>query len=580
MESNDRTPRTRQTRHTRHTRQASGARPGGPDSPAGPGGRTGVTTAPATPATPTTPTTPNTPATPATPAALAELVRQTRGPVLVPGDAGYDAERSGFQLAYRHRPDVIVGAECAGDVVAAVRFARAQGLPVAVQATGHGLSAATDGGLLISTRRMSGVRVDAAARTARAEAGVVWGQVVEAAAPYGLAPLNGSSPGVGVISYTLGGGVGVLARTYGFAADQVRSVDLVTADARQLHVTADSDPELFRALLGGGHGLGVVTAMEFGLVPVARLYGGQLVFGGERIDEALAAYLRWTGTVPDELTSSLALIAYPDLPQLPEPLRGRYLAQIRIAYTGSAEEGERLVAPLRAVGPRVSDELREMPYADSHTIHRDPSDPHAYDGDNALLSGLDAAALLRVAALTGPDAPTMCVLQLNHLGGAMAKRGGPEEAAGSVGHRDARFALRLLSPLPGAEAGEDLGAETGDDLGDGGPGFGEAASDGPGSGEASAEGSDAALATVRALHAEALAAVAPWRIGRSVNFLFGSHGERPDAAEVARSVHDADEHRRLAGLKAHHDPENVFRFHPSGAAAADRTPAVGTAVRG
>ncbi|MET7796884.1 FAD-binding oxidoreductase [Streptomyces decoyicus] len=512
------------------------------------------------------------------PAALPALVRESRGPVLVPGDDGYDAERSGFQRAYRHRPDVIVGAECAGDVVAAVRFARAQGLPVAVQATGHGLSAATDGGLLISTRRMAGVRVDAAARTARAEAGVVWGQVVEAAAPHGLAPLNGSSPGVGVISYTLGGGVGVLARTYGFAADRVRSVDLVTADARQLHVTADSDPGLFRALLGGGHGLGVVTAMEFGLVPVARLYGGQLVFGGERIDAALAAYLDWTATVPDELTSSLALIAYPDLPQLPEPLRGRYLAQIRIAYTGSAEEGERLVAPLRAVGPRVSDELREMPYADSHTIHRDPSDPHAYDGDNALLSGLDAAALHRVAALTGPDAPTMCVLQLNHLGGAMAKRGGPDEVAGSVGHRDARFALRLLSPLPGAEAGDDFGTEAGDGFGtEAGDDLG---ADGPGAGEASSEGPDAALATVRALHAEALAAVAPWWIGRSVNFLFGSHGERPDAVEVARSVHDADEHRRLAGLKARHDPENVFRFHPSGAAAADRTPAADTTVRG
>ncbi|MEU9487327.1 FAD-binding protein [Streptomyces decoyicus] len=524
---------------------------------------------------PATPAAPAAPATAVTPAALAELVRQARGPVLVPGDDGYDTERSGFQRAYRHRPDVIVGAECAGDVVAAVGFARAQGLPVAVQATGHGLSAATDGGLLISTRRMAGVRVDAAARTARVEAGVVWGQVVEAAAPYGLAPLNGSSPGVGVISYTLGGGVGVLARTYGFAADRVRSVDLVTADARQLHVTADSDPELFRALLGGGHGLGVVTAMEFGLVPVARLYGGQLVFGGERIDAALAAYPDWTATVPDELTSSLALIAYPDLPHLPEPLRGRYLAQIRIAYTGSAEEGERLVAPLRAVGPRVSDELREMPYADSHTIHRDPSDPHAYDGDNALLSGLDAAALHRVAALTGPDAPVMCVVQLNHLGGAMAKRGGPGEVAGSVGHRDARFALRLLSPLPGAEAGDDLGARMGDGLGADAPD-----ADGPGSGGASSEGPGAALATVRALHADALAAVAPWRIGRSVNFLFGSHGERPDAAGVARSVHDADEHRRLAGLKAQHDPDNVFRFHPSGAAAADRTPVVGTTVHG
>ncbi|MEW9520670.1 FAD-binding oxidoreductase [Streptomyces tubercidicus] len=478
---------------------------------------------------------------------------QVRGPVLVPGDDGYDAERSGFQLARRHRPAVIVGARCAEDVVAAVRFARAQGLPVAVQATGHGLSAATDGGLLISTRRMAGVRVDAAAGTARVEAGAVWGQVIEAAAPHGLAPLNGSSPGVGVISYTLGGGVGVLARTYGFASDRVRSVDLVTADARELRVTAERDPELFRALLGGGHGLGVVTAMEFGLVPVARLYGGQLVFGGEQIDEALAAYLHWTGTVPDELTSSLALIAYPDLPQLPGALRGRYLAQIRIAYTGSAEEGERLVAPLRAVGPRVSDDLREMPYAESHTIHRDPADPHAYDGDNALLSGLDAAALHRVAALTGPAAPVMCVVQLNHLGGAMAtggatggvSAGAPAGApAGSVGHRDARYALRVLSPLTGAAAG-----------------------DGPGGAEAAA-----VLADVRALHAEALAAVAPWRLGRSVNFLLGGHGDRPDADEVARSVHAPEEHRQLAALKAHHDPENIFRFHPA-AATTDRAAA-------
>ncbi|MEU9114486.1 FAD-binding protein [Streptomyces sp. NPDC048483] len=465
------------------------------------------------------------------PAAFAALVRQVRGPVLLPADAGYDAERSGFQTAYRHRPAVIVGAAHADDVAAAVAFARTHGLPVAVQATGHGLSAATDGGLLITTRRMSGVRVDPAARTARVAAGVVWGQVIEAAAPHGLAPLNGSSPGVGVISYTLGGGVGIMARTYGFAADQVRAVDLVTADAEQRHLTADSDPELFRALLGGGHGLGIVTAMEFALVPVARLYGGQLVFDGERIDDALAAYLRWTETVPDELTSSVGLIAYPDIPQLPEALRGRYLAQIRIAYTGSAEEGERLVAPLRAVGPRFRDDLREMPYAESHTIHQDPSDPHAYNGDNALLSGLDAAALRRVAALTGPAAPTMTVVQLNHLGGAMTS------GAGAVGHRDARYALRLLSPLDGTDPSPTLGS-------------------------ARAGGTP----LVQALHAEAFAAVEPWRLGRSVNFLFGGHGARPDAAEVAGSMHDAEEHRRLAGLKAVHDPENVFRFHPSGAA--------------
>ncbi|MFB7636171.1 hypothetical protein ACFC0M_35230 [Streptomyces sp. NPDC056149] len=145
--------------------------------------------------------------------------------------------------------------------------------------------------------------------------------------------------------------------------------------------------------------------------------------------------------------------------------------------------------------------------------------PHAYDGDNALLDGLDAAALRRVAALTGPAAPVMVVTQLNHLGGALAS--GP---AGAVGHREARFALRVLSPL----------------------------------GEADPEGD---LATVRAVHAEALGVVEPWRLGRSVNFVLGARRGRADAAEVGRSTHGAPDRARLAGLRAAHDPENVFRCH-------------------
>ncbi|WEB40944.1 FAD-binding protein [Streptomyces yunnanensis] len=484
-----------------------------------------MTTTDALATAPLNPTGSPAPFTPPAPDAVADLARRVAGPVFRPGDEGYDAERSGFQAGHRHRPAVIVGATDAADVAAAVAFARARRLPVAVQATGHGLSAATDGGLLISTRRMTDVTVDPATATAQVAAGAVWGQVVEAAAPHGLAPLNGSSPGVGVVSYTLGGGVGVLARTYGFAADHVRAVDLVTADARRVRVTADRDPDLFWGLLGGGHGLGVVTGMEFGLVPVARLYGGQLVFGAEQIDDALTAYLRWTGTVPDTLTSSLGLIVYPDLPQLPAALRGRHLLQIRIAFTAGAEEGERLVAPLRAVGPTAGDDLREMPYEESHTIHRDPSDPHAYNGDNVLLDGLDAAALHRVAALAGPAAPVMVVTQLNHLGGALATGPTGGAGAGAVGHRDARFALRVLSPL----------------------------------GDADPEGD---LATVRKVHAEVMAAVEPWRLGRNVNFLLGEQQGRADAAEVARSTHGAAARARLADLKAAHDPENVFRFHP------------------
>src|SRR5882724_5820921 len=177
------------------------------------------------------------------------------GPVLRPEDADYDRARSGFQTAYRHRPSVIVAATSAADVRAAVRYAAGAGLSVAVQAT-----------------------------------------------RYGLAPLSGSSPGVGVVGYTLGGGLGVLGREYGYAADHVRAVELVTADGAPWRVTTESDPELFWALRGAGGNFGVVTALEMSLVPVTRLYGGGLYFDTALVPDVLAAYREWTATVPDGLT--------------------------------------------------------------------------------------------------------------------------------------------------------------------------------------------------------------------------------------------------------------------------------------
>ncbi|EPD90925.1 FAD-binding oxidoreductase [Streptomyces albus] len=213
----------------------------------------------------------------------AEALREAvRGSVLVPGDPEYDQECAGFQAGDRHRPDVLVVADGPDDVRAAVDAARRYRLPVAVQATGHGLGEAARGGVLVSTRRMAGIRIDAEARTAWVEAGVRAGDLVAEAARHGLAPVNGSAPGVGVVSYTLGGGVGLLGRRFGYAADRVRRIDLVTGDGRPRRVTADSDPELFWGLRGGGGGLGVVTGMEIGLVPVAGIYGGQLVFDGAR----------------------------------------------------------------------------------------------------------------------------------------------------------------------------------------------------------------------------------------------------------------------------------------------------------
>lgn len=432
--------------------------------------------------------------------------------VLLPGDAAYADELAGFQTGFAHAPAVVFAASGGDDVVAAVTYAADAGLPVEVQATGHGLPGDSRGAVLISTRRMDDVTVDAAARTVRVGAGARWGQVVEAAAPHGLAPLNGSSPGVGVVSYTLGGGIPTLAREFGYAADHVTALEIVTADGAPRRVTADSDPELFWALRGGGHGLGVVTALETALVPVARLYGGALAFDGRAVDPAtvLRTYARWTRTVPDTLTSSLTALVYPDLDAMPPHLRGRYLVSVQVAFTGDAEEGERLVAPLRAIGPALTDSLREMPYTESHTIHSDPPYPHAYYGDNAMLSDLDVDATAEVLTLAGPRAPMMCVFGLRHLGGALA---GSPDVPNAVPHRDASFLMTLLSPLDGTDR-----------------------------------------EAVRAHFAPAFAGLAPWTTGRSRNFSFAG-------GEVTQGLYDEQTQKRLAGCASQYDPANLFGRH-------------------
>ncbi|MFE1802083.1 FAD-binding oxidoreductase [Streptomyces sp. NPDC059517] len=453
--------------------------------------------------------------------------------VLVPGDPGYEDELGGFQTGFTLRPDAVFATRSAEDVVAAVTYAAAEGLPVGVQATGHGLPGDAEGGVLITTRRMDAVTVDARARTVRVRAGVTWRQVVEAAEPYGLAPLNGSAPGVGAVAYTLGGGLGILAREFGYAADHVRSLDVVTADGRLRHVSAArAEPsdggELFWGLLGGGANLGVVTELEIGLVPVARLYGGSLAFDGRAVDPvaALRAYERWTATVPDGLTSSFAAVPYPDVPALPPHLRGRYVLSVRVAYTGTASDGERLVAPLRGIGPVLADSLREMPYAESRTIHSDPDFPHAYYGDSAVLGALDEDAVDAVGellALTGPDAPSMYVVQVNHLGGALAR---PRPNA--VPHREGRFLVRVLGGV-----------------------------DGP----------------ARELLHRALATVEPWTIGRALNFAYGAGGTEGTGGEDsrgARGLYDPRTRKRLAGLKSAYDPANLFRRNYGVAAVSSR----------
>jgi FAD/FMN-containing dehydrogenase len=444
---------------------------------------------------------------------LDKLAEQTKGTVLRPGDAEFDNALGGFQTAYRHRPSVIVRAAGTEDVRAAVRYAAALELAVAVQATGHGLTVAAEGGVLLDTSAMADVRVDPAARTAWIAAGTRWGQVVEEAARHGLAPLSGSSPDVGAIGYTLGGGLGVLSREYGYAADHVRAVELVGADGQLRQLTPQSDAELFWAVRGAGGNFGVVSGMEIGLFPVHRLYGGGLYFDTDQVPAVLAAYREWTASVPEELTSSVGLIPYPDLPMVPEPLRGRYVAHVRIAYTGSVATGEQLVEPLRAVGPRLIDSLGELPFTESPSIYRDPAQPHGYYGTNAMLRELPKSALDTTLDLVGPDSPVPCVVQLNHLGGALAR---PPSVPNAVAHRDAAFLLRVLAVV-----------------------------DGP------------APSPAHAAPTRLTDALRTWTLGRSPNFVFGEQG----GPEQVRDCYRPADLPRLARLKAAVDPHNLFRFN-------------------
>jgi hypothetical protein len=246
-----------------------------------------------------------------------------------------------------------------------------------------------------------------------------------------------------------------------------------------------------------------VTELEIDLVPVRTLYGGSVSFDGRQVDPAvlLRAYEEWTRTVPSGLTSSFAAVPYPDIPALPPHLRGRYVVSVRVAYTGA--DGTELVAPLREFSPVLADSLREMPYAESHTIHSDPDFPHAYYGDSAVLGELDVTAAGELLARVGPEAGgPMCVVQINHLGGALAR-----PAPNSVPYREGRFLVRLLAV-----------------------------------GERSA---------ARAVLDPAFALLAPVTLGRALNFAFGS-GDRTEG------LYDDGTRKRLAGLKSQYDPANLF----------------------
>ncbi len=386
---------------------------------------------------------------------LDELQAQLQGQMFVPADAEYETARKAWNLTVDQHPAVIVVAASAADVAAAVRFAREEELGIAVQSTGHGVVRAADDALLLITSYMNQVHIDAEAQTAWIEAGAKWGQVLEKAQQVGLTPLLGSSPEVGAVGYTLGGGMGWLARKYGLATDSVIYFEVVTAEGRIRRVSNTENSDLFWGMRGGGGSLAIVTGMEVQLYPVTTVYGGNLIYPADMAKEVITFYRDWIKSAPDELTSSFVVMNVPPIPAAPEFLRGKSVVMIRGCYVGPVEEGEALVQKWLDWKAPMVNLFRPMPFAEVGTISNDPKDPSAAMSSGAWLRELSDEAIDTIVAygISRNGSSPLVFAEVRHAGGAISR---VDKHANAYGNRDAAHIMQLVGMVPVPEARQPL----------------------------------------------------------------------------------------------------------------------------
>jgi hypothetical protein len=364
------------------------------------------------------------------------------GSLHTPDEPEYAALVSPWNLAVPMRPAAVVAVRTARDVAATVRFARTHGFTAGVQATGHGAEATLAGHLLVVTRELDEVTVHPEG-WARVGAGVKWSTLVAAAAPYGLAGVNGSTTDVGIVGYTTGGGVGPLARTHGINADRVRAFEVVTGDGEFRRVTPTEYPDLFFALRGGKGAAGIVTALEFDLIHLPTFYGGAVYFDAPDMAAVVDRWRGWADALAEEGTTSFVIFQLPPLPEIPPPLAGRMTLGVRFLWTGDPDEGARLLDELRAVAPVILDDACLRPYTEIDRVHADPVDPMPVIDPAILLDAFPAEAAGRLLAVAGQGSGSPQVLvEVRHLGGAYAREGAYPSA---FSHRAARFSVLAVA---------------------------------------------------------------------------------------------------------------------------------------
>jgi hypothetical protein len=442
--------------------------------------------------------------------ALTALREHVGAPVALPGERAYERAVP-WNVAVRVQPGAVVLATGATDVAAVMRFAATRGLKVAVQATGHGALPVGADTILVQTSGLSRCVVDVPGRSARVGAGATWRQVLDAATPYGLAPLCGSAPGVGVVGYLTGGGIGPLVRSVGLSADHVRAFDLVTGAGEVLHVTPDEHADLFWGVRGGKSALGIVTEVEIDLLPIAEFYGGALYFDGADAARVLHAWHDWGQGLPETVNTSLAVQQLPPLPGVPEPLAGRLTVAVRYTALGDHAEARRLLEPMRAAATALMDTVGVLPYAAIGAVHADPVDPMPLNEDHALLSELTAETVATILALAGPGSGSpQTIVELRMLGGALARE--PRHRSAFC-HRDAAYSLAVIGVLAPPVAQSVIGHA-----------------------------------------ADLVAALAPWSTGGQMpNFAVSDDPGRPARCYTDDTLH------WLTALAKHYDPAGVLR---------------------
>lgn len=343
----------------------------------------------------------------------------------LPQHEQYKQYSTAWNLEAKQQPAIVALPKTTADIQAAVRLASEQNLGIAVMATGHGVGTPCNGGMLINTSAMHGAQIDPHTRTAKVQAGALWKDVIGPAYEHGLATLAGSAPHVGVVGYTMGGGFGFLGRKYGLNSAGITSAHLVTADGALLHVNADKHADLLWALKGGGGNFGIVTELEFKLYPLRQVYGGAVFYPIEDGAEVLEKFAGWTKQLPDEITTALAFMNVPDVPVVPEPLRGKQVVVVKGCYCGEQPDGgAEWFAPMRTISQPIVDTYTIMPVTEMDAISKDPVDPMGVLQYGGMMSELSPAAMQTILQIAGVNSGSpLTVVEIRLLGGALDNNG-------------------------------------------------------------------------------------------------------------------------------------------------------------